>query len=78
MDKLMINPVVVGLFGLVGLATSPLRGLAAGAASDRELRTADTARRAQERAFAAWAFDEDHQVWIPGVLRREQAAQASR
>ena len=70
MDKLWINPIVVGMIGLVGLATSPVRSVASGLAGDRQRRTADTARLAQERAFAAWAFDEDHQVWIPGVLRR--------
>lgn len=70
MDKLWINPVVVGMIGLVGLAASPLRTVTASLRPDPERRNADTARLAQERAFAAWAFDEDHQVWIPGVLRR--------
>ena len=70
MVKLWINPVVVGAVGLLGLATSPLRAFSAGVGSDSDQRRARTARLAQERAYAAWAFDEDHQVWIPGVLRR--------
>jgi hypothetical protein len=70
MEKLWINPVVVAAIGLLGLATSPLRTLTTNIAADRDRRTTETARLAQERAFAAWAFDEDHQMWIPGVLKR--------
>ena len=70
MSKLWVNPVVVGMIGLMGLATSPLRSLTVGRDAGRGRWDAHTARLASERAFASWSFDEDRQVWMPNSLRR--------
>ena len=55
---------------LLGLASSPLRGLRAGLAAEHDRRRQETARQAHERALSCWSFDGDHEMWIPDLLRR--------
>jgi hypothetical protein len=55
---------------LLGLASSPLRGLRAGLAAEHHRRQQQTARQAHERALSCWSFDGDHDMWIPDLLRR--------
>ena len=69
MIKHLPNP-VTGTVHLLGLASSPLRGLHAGAQADRHQRRVETARQAHERALGCWSFDGEHQMWIPDLLRQ--------
>jgi hypothetical protein len=55
---------------LLGLASSPLRGLHAGVRADRHRRQLETARQAHERALSCWSFDGEREMWIPDLLRR--------
>lgn len=67
--KLFPNP-VAGTAHVIGLASSPLRGLHAGVVADRHRRRAETARQAHERALTCWSFDGERQMWIPDLLRQ--------
>jgi hypothetical protein len=64
-----LRPRPVTAAHLLGLASSPLRGLRAGLVAEHERRQQQTARQAHERALSCWSFDGDHEMWIPDLLR---------